>query len=189
MPSWRHTSLLFAGLLLAVLASPARPSGPVRANELTLSGLRPGRDTRATAEERYPGGVADGSENSLAWRNNCRRRELRMEFKEKSILDSITVSEMPGSEGVLNCEEAPWMIRAETWRTGRGLALGEAHERVLAIYGAPESHGPSTREGQELEFMFYSFDWAGPEVPQVMEVSYDRKTGRVVQITLAFPSL
>ena len=189
MPSWRQTSRLLAGLLLAVLASPARPSGPVRANELTLSGLRPGRDTRAMAEQRFPGGTADGSENSLVWHDDCRYRELRMEFKEKGILDSITISEAPGSKPAPDCLQDPRMARAETWRTGRGLALDETHQRVLAIYGAPESHGPSTREGQELEFMFYSFDWAGPEVPQVMEVLCARDTGRVVEITLAYPSL
>ena len=44
-------------------------------------------------------------------------------------------------------------------------------------------------EGRELEFLFYAFDWAGPEVPQVMEVTCERSTGRVVKITLAFPSL
>jgi hypothetical protein len=189
MPSWRHTKHLPAVLLLAAFAFPARPAGPVRANELTLSGLRPGRDARATAEARYPGGATDGSENSLTWRDNCQGRELRMEFGGKGVLDSVTVSAMPEAETMLDCKETPWMVRAETWRTGRGLALGEAHQRALAIYGAPESRGPSTREGQELEFLFYAFDWAGSNVPQVMEISYDRKTGRVVQITLAFPSL
>jgi hypothetical protein len=37
--------------------------------------------------------------------------------------------------------------------------------------------------------MFYAFDWAGSDVPQVMEVLCERATGRVVEITLAFPSL
>jgi hypothetical protein len=37
--------------------------------------------------------------------------------------------------------------------------------------------------------MFYMFDWAGSDVPQVMEVSCDKETGRVVEIMLAFPSL
>ncbi len=112
-----------------------------------------------------------------------------MDFGEKDILNSITISAMPNVEAPPDCKEALSLIRAETWRSGRGLALSEAHERALFIYGAQESRGPSTREGQELEFLFYSFEWAGPNVPQVMEVSYDRNTGQVVQITLAYPSL
>ncbi|HEV2101325.1 MAG TPA: hypothetical protein VGR58_00970 [Candidatus Acidoferrum sp.] len=40
---------------------------------------------------------------------------------------------------------------------------------------------------------YYAFDWAGADVPQVMEVLCTRETdgkpGRVVEITLAGPSL
>ncbi len=40
---------------------------------------------------------------------------------------------------------------------------------------------------------FYQFDWAGPDVPQVMEVlctlEKDGKPGRVVEIMLAAGSL
>jgi hypothetical protein len=40
---------------------------------------------------------------------------------------------------------------------------------------------------------YYAFDWAGADVPQVMEVlctrEADGKPGRVVEITLAGPSL
>jgi hypothetical protein len=40
---------------------------------------------------------------------------------------------------------------------------------------------------------YYAFDWAGPDVPQVMEVvctrEKDGQAGRVVEITLAAPSL
>jgi hypothetical protein len=41
--------------------------------------------------------------------------------------------------------------------------------------------------------MYYAFDWAGPDVPQVMEVlcskEKDGQSGRVLEITLAAPSL
>jgi len=57
----------------------------------------------------------------------------------------------------------------------------------------PDSRSPSTKDGQPLELMYYPFDWAGPDVPQVMEVlctkEADGKPGRVVEITLAAPSL
>jgi hypothetical protein len=40
---------------------------------------------------------------------------------------------------------------------------------------------------------YYAFDWAGPDVPQVMEVvctkEQDGQPGYVVEITLAAPSL
>ncbi len=65
--------------------------------------------------------------------------------------------------------------------------MGEGCERVVEIYGEPDSKGPSTQEGRELELLFYSFDWARPNVPQVVEGAL--AGGRVVQITLAFPSL
>jgi hypothetical protein len=64
---------------------------------------------------------------------------------------------------------------------------------VLAIYGQPGSRGPSTKDGQQLELLYYAFDWAGPDVPQVMAVlctpERNAKPGRVVEITLAAPSL
>ena len=80
-------------------------------------------------------------------------------------------------------------LLATAWKTGRGLAIGDARERIFRIYGAPSSRSPSLRGNQELELFFYAFDWAGSEVPQVMEIYCDHSTGRVVEITLAFPSL
>jgi len=41
--------------------------------------------------------------------------------------------------------------------------------------------------------LYYAFDWAGSDVPQVMEVlctvEHDGKPGRVIEITLAASSL
>ena len=48
---------------------------------------------------------------------------------------------------------------------------------------------PATLDGREFELLFYAFDWAGSDVPQVMEITCDRKNGRVWKITLAYPSL
>jgi len=71
--------------------------------------------------------------------------------------------------------------------------LQDACSRVTDIYGKPDSRSPSTRGGQQLELLYYAFDWAGPDVPQVMEVlctpQKDGMPGRVVEITLAGPSL
>jgi hypothetical protein len=61
------------------------------------------------------------------------------------------------------------------------------------LYGQPGSRGPSTKDGQQLELLYYAFDWAGPDVPQVMAVlctpGSNAKPGRVVEITLMAPSL
>ena len=73
--------------------------------------------------------------------------------------------------------------------TGLGLRIGDSQDRVIEFYGDPNSSGPAVKNGHELELMFYQFDWAGADVPQVMEVLCARDTGRVVEITLAFPSL
>ena len=53
----------------------------------------------------------------------------------------------------------------------------------------PNSSGPSVKGNNELEFLYYPFDWAGSDVPQAMEIYCARDTGRVVEITLAYPSL
>jgi hypothetical protein len=49
------------------------------------------------------------------------------------------------------------------------------------------------KDGRELELLLYQFDWAGPDVPQVMEVlctpEKEGKPGRVMEIMLARGSL
>ena len=202
---------LFAGAARPVNAIPAHPfsarfpataaatARKPRANELTLAGLRPGRDTRATALARFhkpwagdPDSEPD-SDTSAVWRDLCRNREVRMEFGENDVIESITVSIIagpiydcaPSTSGAPGASTMPM----DAWRTGRGLSLGELRSRVLVVYGQPESQGPSSEQGDEAEFLYYAFDWAGSEVPQVLEVTCDKKSGRVVQITLAAESL
>ena len=79
------------------------------------------------------------------------------------------------------------------WDSGRGLAAERLASRLRELYGEPDSRSPSTKDGQQLELLYYAFDWAGPDVPQVMEVlctaARNGKPGRVVEITLAAPSL
>lgn len=202
---------LSAGAARPVNAMPAHPFSAIspataaatarkpRANELTLAGLRPGRDTRATALARFhkpwagdPDSEPD-SDTSAVWRDLCRNREVRIEFGENDVIESITVSFIAGP--IYDCAPStPGAPGASTmpmdaWRTGRGLSLGELRSRVLVVYGQPESQGPSSEQGDEAEFLYYAFDWAGSEVPQVLEVTCNKKSGRVVQITLAAESL
>ena len=51
-----------------------------------------------------------------------------------------------------------------------------------------ESPGPSVKGEHELELLHYAFAWAGSDVPQVMEILCARESGRVMEITLAYPS-
>ena len=73
--------------------------------------------------------------------------------------------------------------------TGRGLQLGDPCDRVCEIYGKPESESPSVRGSEQLELSLHTFDWAGADVPQVMEVSCDARSKKVVGITLAASTL
>jgi hypothetical protein len=69
------------------------------------------------------------------------------------------------------------------------LRVGDSQDQVFAVYGEPKSTSPSSKYGEELELLVYQFDWAGADVPQLLEVLCARDTGRVVEMTLAFPSL
>ena len=61
--------------------------------------------------------------------------------------------------------------------------------RIEQIYGKAESRSPSVKGSDKLELYLYTFDWAGPDVPQVMEVSCDAASQTVAEITLAASSL
>lgn len=196
MRFWLYGSL--AACLAAVgsleRAAAQSPEMPKRSNELLLAGLRPGRDTLAAAKRRF--GTAHlrpdkpAPDKTKAWYDNCNGRALILELDEKGVIQSLTADLL--SAGYADCPGNPDRhspIRTDNLKTGRGLKLGDPRDRVLELYGEPNSSGPSAKGNQELELLFYAFDWAGSDVPQVMEVSCDRATGRVVEITLAFPSL
>jgi hypothetical protein len=82
---------------------------------------------------------------------------------------------------------------APKFSTGMGLRLGDSAARMVQFYGQTNSRSPSTKDGQQLELLYYAFDWAGPDVPQLMEVlcsmEKDGEPGRVVEIALAASSL
>ncbi len=195
MRFWLCASL-FGGLQLVAAPWPnvmaQEPPGPKQANEITLAGLRPGRDTLAAAEKRYhSAGRAPktGADTMKEWRDGCEGRGLRLEADSKGVIQSITATSLAAVlPGCKPTSRNPKFYE-KAWTTGRGLKLGDAQNRVLELYGEPNSSGPSVKGARELELLFYAFDWAGSDVPQVMEVSCDRATGRVVEITLAFPSL
>ena len=162
-----------------------------RRNELTLARLRPGVDSMDRARKLYgkhwkkkpsPGGEA--ADRREVWRDICTWKELQIEYNEKGVIQSVTALVL---RPTLFVDCFGGNSRGNPWRTGRGLQLRDTKVRVLELYGAPDSLGPSTEGGRELELMFYAFDWAGADVPQVMEVTIE--SGRVVQILLAAQSL
>lgn len=174
----------------AAARSKARPAP--RAHELTLAKLRPGVNTRADAERLYrrprapAPSAAQHSDDQSEWLDGCTGRFLRLELQDDGKVRSVTVSAFGARWPDCPAHPPDW-LQTRQWRTGRGLALGDGRARVEGLYGPPQSSGPSTQQGRTLELMFYAFDWAGDDVPQVMEITLER--GRVVQITLAASSL
>jgi hypothetical protein len=196
MKFWLCASLALAAASAAVSAG-ARISPPgagqvaIRhTNETLLAGLRPGRDTFAVAEKRFKGKSLSEEPNagSREWRDDCSGRSIRLEVDAKSVIQSVTITTLGTQEGKCS-DRRPDFLDPRNWLTGLGLRMGDSQDRVVALYGEPNSSGPASKNKQELELMYYQFDWAGSDVPQVMEVLCARDTGRVVEVTLAFPSL
>jgi hypothetical protein len=182
-----------AATAFATCAIPQQPAGKVaasRANELTLAGLRPGRDTIAKAKRLHRSFSEPSKEQGEAiWEEACRKSSLIISYDSTQKIETIRVRTMQGPI------DADCFVKSETepWRTGRGLAIKDPAAKIIQLYGQPDSKSPSTRDGQPLELWYYAFDWAGPDVPQVMEILCTREKegqpGRVVEITLAAPSL
>ncbi len=189
------------GLLLSLAALAQTPTPtkspapkPRKANELTLAGLRPGRDKAAKAIQLFgKPNFRSPDKQSLVWgfAGTDGAYYLNLDVDKTDVVQFIRVSQGDGPSGVIVPRRSPFAIR--TWESGRGLAVGTSGSRVVQLYGEPDSRSPSTKAGRKLELLYYAFDWAGADVPQVMEVlctvEDDGKPGRVVEITLAAPSL
>ena len=197
MKFWLCASLALTAASAAVAAgaqiSPpgAGQVGAIRhTNEILLAGLRPGRDTFAVAEKRFKAKNLSEEPNSGSkeWRDDCSGRSIHLEVDAKSVIQSVTITTLGAQEGKCS-DRRPDFLDPRNWLTGLGLRMGDSQDRVVGLYGEPNSSGPASKNRQELELMYYQFDWAGSDVPQVMEILCARDTGRVVEITLAFPSL
>jgi hypothetical protein len=177
---------------LAKRESPA----PHRANELKLAQLRPGRDTLKRARKLNPEEPQkDPGEGGLHRIDVCQNIALALENDASGRIRSIRISRWPFNQSFSYLTDCigpgtyPYKIRSDRWVTGHGLSIGDSSSKVEAVYGKPDSRSPSTKGGHQLELLHYTFDGAGPDVPQVMEVlcasEKDGKPGRVVEITLA----
>ncbi|HKM84290.1 MAG TPA: hypothetical protein VJY15_25435 [Candidatus Acidoferrum sp.] len=180
---------------LAIAQTPPKPTAKKttthRANELTLAGLRPGRDRLDRAVHRYrdyhKNDPTDSAHDAqTTWLDPCRKQLLAIDFDAEKKIQVVRA-------GAVNLTADCLAVPPSPWKTGHGLRLGDPAARVAQLYGEPDSRSPSTKDGQPLELWYYAFDWAGPDVPQVMEVlctkEKDGEPGRVVEITLAAPSL
>lgn len=199
MPFWRCGSSLPFVLVLATAAGgqsyATKPAGKTtaihRANELTLAGLRPGKDSLARAKQLNlnrrmdPKSVTNDAQ--LVWSDVCQGETLAVDLDAEQTIQVVRVAS--NAEPTTKCATPV----ARTWKTGRGLAVGDSVSKLVEVYGEPDSRSPSTKGGQQLELWYYAFDWAGENVPQVMEVlctvGSGGRPGRVVEITLAAPSL
>ena len=162
-----------------------------RTNELTLAGLRPGRDSKSRAILLYrkPQAAKDAQDAQLSWAGGCNTQTLTMDVDDHDKIQVIRATAVENRGVLLDCKS----VQPALWKTGHGLRVGDPSARVTELYGEPDSRSPSTRDGQPLELWYYAFDWAGADVPQVMEVlctvEKDGQPGHVVEITLAAPSL
>jgi hypothetical protein len=174
---------------MALCSAPLHAQGSKGASEITLAGLRPGSDTMSRAfkwyKAKYLAKEFSGNHTKV-WRETCTGRSLTLHVDDHAVIQEITVSSLVPRNG--SCADRRFdALRVQDWITGRGLRLGDPEDRVTQLYGEPNSSGPSVRGNYKLVFLYYSFE--GSNVPQVMEVYCMRDTGRVVEITLAYPSL
>jgi hypothetical protein len=187
MKFWLCVSLL--ALTVSAGAVSQKQKGSQGKNELTLASIQPGRDKISGVEKMLNDHLRPDDAESAgghSWSDPCSGRRLSLEVDRAGMIQTVTISSATTHE---NCKSKVDPKKDPLWVTGQGIHLGDLSEHVVEVYGAPSSGGPSVKQGHELELMFYMFDWAGSDVPQVMEISCDKETDRVVEIMLAFPSL
>jgi hypothetical protein len=189
---WSALSAVLLVTTLSAAQSAQKPAGKKvahRTNELTLAGLQPGQGGLERAAK-LNGQFGKGKElpgDQVVWIDPCTDSSLTLDYDKAKRIQVIRV-------GVYCCSTGDCTVALHTqWKTGRGLKLKDSTAKLSQLYGEPDSRSPSTKDGQPLELWYYAFDWAGPDVPQVMEVlctkEKDGQPGRVVEITLAAPSL
>ncbi|MGH9593115.1 MAG: hypothetical protein ACRD5L_08480, partial [Bryobacteraceae bacterium] len=130
--------LLLAGMALPVISQAAgTQAAPAekRANELTLSGLRPGRERLSVAQRKFDAAMdsnnSDEKGSAWAWRGRCKGWRISLEADGDGVIQTVDVSGPPQA----GCKDLQSPERAQFWSTGRGLKLGDARERVVELYG------------------------------------------------------
>jgi hypothetical protein len=180
------TSLVVAAVLSASAFPEQRDNAPKPVNELTLAGLRPGRDALTSAFKHYKQKylVSKTSAESKEWRDTCTGRSLVLAVDSHSVIQVITVSLLVPRDG--SCDNRRFeFLNLDDWITGKGLRLGDSRNHVVELYGEPTSSEPVVREDADFELLRWEFAAASPDVPQEMQVYCQRDSGRVVEITLS----
>lgn len=153
------------------------------ASELTLAGLRPGRDKLERAVALYGKRYTEAYPNTpdlLLWADLRKRLFLRLELREDKTIDAVTVASFGPKD------TPSTSLPASAAASGRGLRLGDRLEKALRLYGPPYFQGLSTEGERELILVVHKFR-AEEDQPQILETSYDPKTQRLVKMTLSFP--
>jgi hypothetical protein len=191
---WLLVSAVVAVAALAIQGG-SGAGGPKRVDELTLAGLRPGKDSMEKASKKFgkePNFRAPDAPNVHSWPINCFVDKLEVEADPNGIIRSVTVSFSSNLAGgiVVDCADraASRKFRSQ-FGSGRNLLLHDRCGRIEEIYAKAESRSPSVKGSDKLELYLYKFDWAGTDVPQVMEVSCDASSQTVVELTLAAGTL
>ena len=183
------TSLMMAAVLSASAFPAQRDNAPKPVNELTLAGLRPGRDSLTNAFKRYRQKflVSKTSAASKEWRDTCTGRSLVLAVDSQSVIQEITVSLLVPRDG--NCDNRRFeFLNLGDWITGKGLHLGDSRNHVVELYGEPSSSEPVVRDDADFELLQFDFEAVGPGVPQEMQVYCERDSGRVAEIILSATS-
>ncbi len=182
---------LLVSVVAAVAALAMHAAQPERVNELTLAGLRPGHDRVPASAKEFRDLQRDPAvTDAYVWGDICTHRELRVEADATGVVKTVTVGSSYKLEIMAKCTASvtdPKQLKLVA--SGHGLQLGDACAQIEQIYGKAESRSPSVKGSDKLELYLYAFDWAGPDVPQVMEVSCDAASQTVAEITLAASSL
>ena len=152
-------------LCLTIMVAVAVVAGPLRgeasqkptpktaatrkSNELTLAGLRPGKDTTARLYRLYPNfkTSATTQDGQISWDDPCRQERLTIDVDSGKNVQVIRVARMEESKSA-HCDAASVPSR---WKTGLGLRVLDNARSVIQLYGQPDSRSPSTKDGQPLE--------------------------------------
>jgi hypothetical protein len=182
-----ETSVSATAAVSSALSSARSTRAPgARKNEIKLGGMEPGKSRLREAIAML--GTPTGKN---LWRT-ADGAEITLDLDENQVVQIVRMAQSFRAAGKqLDC--AGCVAKGRMWMTGSGLRLGSPETRVFELYGEPDSRSPSTKDGQRLELLYYAFDWAGADVPQVMEVlctvEKNGVPGQVVEITLAASSL
>jgi len=181
-----HRSHIFALVMLCSVVCTASIQGPSdnpdhpvgNHHELTLAGLQPGRSHLTDALRRFSRHWKHPSEEEpdvYVW--NLAGVQVSVEVDDQKVVRVVTV------EDHRIHAVAPAMPVLKRLETGRRLRLGDAPERLLALYGKPFFRGPASLEGRDVQLIVFNFSWAGAGVPQILESTFDQ--GRLIRMVLS----